>query len=107
MNTIKLYLWSAALPIIWLWKKLVGRKRLTLLLCILLIGCVGLGTVKTEIKSGSNDVLYTVKSKSDALVEFEDANKKIKLKVDNKGRQSVWETILGIMVSKPDISIRP
>jgi len=82
-------------------------KRLILLLCVLLIGCAGFGYVKTEIISGSGTILYTVKSKSDALVEFEDQNAKVKFKVDNKGRASVWETILGIMVTKPDISIRP
>ena len=81
-------------------------RYIALILVLITVGC-GLGNVKTEIRSGKKKVLYTVVSKSDALVEYEDQNKKIKFKIDNKGRASVWETILGIMAVKPDISIRP
>ena len=81
-------------------------RYVALILVLITVGC-GLGNVKTEIRSGKKKVLYTVVSKSDALVEYEDQNKKIKFKIDNKGRASVWETILGIMAVKPDISIRP
>ena len=84
----------------------MNRIAIALILILFVAGCGGtFGNVKTEIISGTGDVLYTVNSKSDALVSYDDQEKKIKFTVDNKGRASVWETILGIMVAKPNITI--
>lgn len=64
------------------------------------------GQVETTISKTSNqkgEPIWTVESKSDALVTAK--TEEMDLTVDNRGKPSVWETILGLMFSRTDINI--
>ena len=86
-------------------------KTITIIFCILLMAIVScspnFGNIKTKIISGTGDTLYTIESKSDAMVTYKDTKAGVEFTVDNKGKITVWEQIFGILVTKPDISIRP
>lgn len=73
------------------------------LILIALNGCAGFGQVTSTITL-TDGKTYTVVSKSDALVEFEQDGKK--LKVDNRGRPSLIEKIISLLfLTLPDVVI--
>ena len=83
------------------------RRRQSFLLGVslvfLLTGCASLTQVKTTVKDPTGRV-FTVKSKSDALVELKTKDGE-EIKVDNRGKQSFWEGLLQYLLVKPNINI--
>ena len=73
------------------------------LILIALIGCARFGQVTSTITLPDGQT-YTVVSKSDALVEFEQDGKK--LKFDNRGRPSLIEKIISLLfLTLPDVQV--
>jgi len=71
---------------------------------VFILACAGCATT-TLVTTPYGDV-YTVKSKSDALVELTEGDKKIT--VDNRGRAGMIEQALGIMfMNLPDVELKP
>lgn len=79
------------------------KKYFIVFVAIILV-CAGCVTT-TLVTTPSGDI-YTVKSKSDALVELTEGDNKIT--VDNRGRPGMIEQALGIMfMNLPDVEITP
>lgn len=93
--------------------KIIAMVLVVLCAMLLLQGCASVsekienaGQVETTISKTSNqkgEPIWTVESKSDALVTAK--TEEMDLTVDNRGKPSVWETILGLMFSRTDINI--
>lgn len=78
------------------------HRMIILIMLVLLSGCSLTRTITTV--TTPKGEIYTVSSKSDALVELHGDG--WKLIVDNRGRPGMIEQALGIMfLSLPDISI--
>ena len=76
--------------------------KFTIFLIFLLAGCAS----TTEIIMPDKDIVYTIKTKSDGKVEFDDG--KVKIIVDNTGRPTFFEkleSLVGIGVMKSDINV--
>lgn len=71
---------------------------------ILLFSCASLNQVQTKVTSPEGRE-WTVLSKPDAIIEIEDGKTKDKLKVDNRGRPSTFETMLQFMLMRTDINL--
>jgi len=81
-----------------------GQVILLIVVGLLLSACLTTSTV--TLPSGE---VYTVKCKSDAMVQYEETDGKmgIKIIVDNRGRPGMIEQALGIMfMSLPDVEIK-
>ncbi len=73
-----------------------------IILSIVLSGCTFFQTITTV--TLPNKKVYTVKSKSDSLVEWTDGKNKIT--VDLRGRPGMIEQALGIMfMNLPDVTV--
>ena len=93
--------------------KIIAMVLVVLCAMLLLQGCASVsekienaGQVETTISKTSNqkgEPIWTVNSKSDALVDAKIEGAEIM--VNNQGKPSVWETILGLMFSRTDINI--
>lgn len=82
--------------------QMIKKSIICIFIIALLSGC-SLVPITTTVITPLGDI-YTVKSKSDALVEFQDGNKK--LIVDNRGRPGMIEQALGIMfMNLPDVTV--
>lgn len=74
-----------------------------IILCLFLTGCSVLSTnVKTNIKDPEGKI-WTIESKSDALVQIKKDG--VEITVDNRGRMSAFEAIMGIVMTKTDINL--
>ncbi len=78
------------------------HRMIILIMLVLLSGC-SLARTITTVTTPKGEV-YTVSSKSDAMVEFQGDG--WKLIVDNRGRPGIIEQALGIMfMNLPDVTI--
>ena len=76
-------------------------KRLIIVSVFLLIGCSVLN-ITTKIETPTGEV-YTVNSKSDALVTYKRGDTAVT--VDNRGRMSAFESVLGIVAGKTELNL--
>jgi hypothetical protein len=58
--------------------------------------------VKTTIQDPNGEV-WTVSSKSDALVQIK--QKEVEITIDNRGRMSVFEAILGMAMTNTNVNL--
>ncbi len=73
------------------------------LVMIALAGCAGLGQVTTTVTLPNGEI-FTVISKSDALVEFQQGD--TKGKVDNRGKPGMIEQAIALLLmNMPDVVI--
>ena len=80
------------------------KKYFIILVMAIIFLCAGCA-VTTLVTTPTGDI-YTVRSKSDALVELAEGDKKIT--VDNRGRPGMVEQALGIMfMNLPDVEVKP
>ena len=76
--------------------------RWILLMLLLLPGCTWLNAT-TTVTMPNNDI-YTVSSRRNAVVEFQDGDKRIV--VDNRGKLSGFELVFPALLQKtPDITL--
>lgn len=81
---------------------MIRKSIICCLILILVFGCSLIKT-KTTIITPKGDI-YTIISKSDALVELQEGNTKVV--VDNRGRPGMIEQALGIMfMNLPDVTV--
>jgi len=81
---------------------MIKKSIICIFIIALLSGCSLIQTTTTVITPEGD--IYTVKSKSDALVEFQEADRKIL--VDLRGRPGMIEQALGIMfMNLPDVTL--
>lgn len=79
------------------------KLLLVIMLCLFLTGCGGmLGNVKTTIEDPEGKI-WSIKSKSDALVQIKKDG--VEITVDNKGRMSAFEAIMGITMTNTNIAL--
>ncbi|MEA3223334.1 MAG: hypothetical protein U9P49_09260 [Thermodesulfobacteriota bacterium] len=76
------------------------KRGIVLVLVLVLMGCA---TVTTTIEDPQGEV-WAVRSKSDAVVWVEKEG--VTISVDNRGRMSAFESILGIVATKTNVEIR-
>ena len=73
------------------------KLKMLMIIVIMFCGC----TVKTQIIKPGGDV-YTIKSKSDAMVSMKSDN--VEIIVDNKGKPNIFESLLGwLLLKTPDV----
>ena len=72
-----------------------------IILALFLSGC-SLMNVKTTITNPQGEV-WTVESKSDALVQIK--TKDVEITVDNRGKMSAFEAILGIVMTNTNVNL--
>jgi len=77
-------------------------KLIPIIILGLLLSACTLMNVKTEITAPDGKV-WEISSKSDAVVSIK--TKDTEIVVDNKGRMSVFESILGIAMTNTDINL--
>ena len=78
-------------------------KSIFIILTMLcLTGCAAWGNVTTTITDPNNQV-WMVESRSDALVHVKSGE--VEIIVDNRGRMSAFEAILGIVMTNVDFKI--
>ena len=80
-------------------------KTIILLLSLTMLcltGCASWGNVTTTITDPNNQV-WMVESRSDALVHVKSGE--VEIIVDNRGRMSAFEAILGIVMTNVDFKI--
>lgn len=73
-----------------------------LILMLFLTGCASWGNVKTTI-TDPNSQIWVIESRSDALVHVKSGE--VEIIVDNRGRMSAFEAILGIVMTNVDFKI--
>lgn len=91
------------------WQDLFGscedEEEMKILILIFIslffINCASLQKFETEIVKSDGEIII-IKSKSDALVKYKDGNEEVE--VDNRGRPSFLETILGGWLIRGDRS---
>jgi len=74
-------------------------KPILLIVCLaFLVGCAQ----TTEIFKG-DEKIYTVKSKSDAVVSYKNGSEEVV--VNNQGRPSFMETVFGTIFMQTDVNV--
>lgn len=76
-----------------------GKLFVCAMMLLFLVSCASTNKIETEIIK-SDGAVVIIKSKSDALVKYKDKNEEVE--VDNRGRPSFLETILGGWILKGD-----
>ncbi len=79
------------------------RAFIIILMVVVMAGCAGLGQTVSTMTMPNGDI-YTVASKSDALVEFSQGD--VKMTVDNRGRPSMLEKVISLLfLTLPDVEV--
>jgi hypothetical protein len=78
------------------------KVLLVIILTMSLMGCSSLLNVRTTIEDPDGRI-WKVESKSDALVQVK--SKDAELVVDNRGRPSVLETMIGLAVTNTNVNL--
>ena len=77
---------------------LLNRVKIILIFLLLFCGC----TVKTQIIEPDGSI-YTIKSKTDAMVTVK--NKEWEITVDNRGKPNIFESLLGwLLIKTPNVT---